>query len=277
MTITTGVGEVEVLHRLALAVECVDAVTRRVVTTPVRIGRERGTLAAARGDPSWPCLEFVARGSGRAMLLHRPRAPKAVTVRIVDPVRRWVPRRLTLRLWTEAEVSAADTGTGSFVPTGSRLLRPWLLPGSAYPITRGTTAIRGRVSIDGVGVRWPRIVATGPGAVPVGWAHGDERGEFVLIVESTGLLPPPAPDTIALSLTVSARAVTEPPTDDPLADLVVERVLRSAAPPTPTAAEIRLLRGRLIPPQYVTSLTHTPLTVPIGTLTTLAVDVPFGT
>jgi hypothetical protein len=38
-TIDTTVGPAIVLHRLALGVECIDALVDRLVTTPVRVGR----------------------------------------------------------------------------------------------------------------------------------------------------------------------------------------------------------------------------------------------
>ena len=129
MTIATSTGDAVVLHRLALAVECVDATTRRLVTKVLRITRDDSGAVLAEHGP------------GRGVLVHDQRTPSKLTIRIADPARQFVPRRLTVPLWSVAEVSAADNDGGPFVPAASRLLRPWLLPGSAYPLVRGATGV----------------------------------------------------------------------------------------------------------------------------------------
>jgi hypothetical protein len=262
MTIATSIGDAVVLHRLALAVECVDATKRRLVTKAVHITR----------DDSGAVLP--EHGSGRGVLVHDQGAPSKLTIRIADPARQFVPRRLTVPLWSLAEVSAADNDGGPFVPAASRLLRPWLLPGSAYPLVRGATALRGRVEANGAVVRWPRIVATDHEDIAVGWAHGDERGEFVMMLE-VPKVPPTMPDSFEVTLTVSAAANPAAPGRDPLADLVVEQAARPAAPPAPTEAERLLLQGRATPPSYRTSRPGTRVTARLATCTTLDNAVPF--
>ncbi len=287
MIIETAVGPANVLHRLALAVECVDALTDRPsipAVSGIRVGREVDSRRLPRdADPWWPCLDFDATGAGYRTLRREPGLPDIVTVRIEDPNRYVVPRRLRVPLWTVTDVEAADRTppTGRYVPARSRLLRPWLLPGSARPLPRSATAIRGRVERNGAVVRWPRITAFGPGGVAVGWAHGDDRGEFLLIVTGTGTLPPPAPNRLNLELAVSAPDPRRPiPAFDPAdryGDLVVEEVPRSAAPPTLTDLDNPLLRGRARPPGYVDSTgPKLHLRVGVGNLRTLHTPIAFA-
>ena len=85
------------------------------------------------------------------------------------------------------------------------MLRPWLAPGSGYRLPRGVTSIRGRVTrADHTGVRWARLTALGPGNQPIGWTQADDRGEFLLMIDGTGTLPPPAPSTLPVDLVVTA-------------------------------------------------------------------------
>src|SRR4029079_8498627 len=91
---TTSIGESRVSHRLALAVECIDAMTKRTASAPVQIIRENDVPNSTpaqryvRTDPG-----FVPRGPGRALLLHGRRPTTSVTVRISDTARQFVPRR----------------------------------------------------------------------------------------------------------------------------------------------------------------------------------------
>jgi hypothetical protein len=168
----------------------------------------------------------------------------------------------------------------------SRLLRIWLAPGPAYLLPRGTTAIQGRVLRGAAGgalspgnpVRWPRVTAIGPGNVPVGWAHGDEHGEFVLPVSSAGTLPP-VNGQFPVDIDIVGRpAATAPPPDpaDHLADLVVEPVPRSSAPPADGDLDNDLLRGRAVPVGYAGGIAPRPhWTVQVGSLLSTGTDIPF--
>ena len=230
-------------------------------------------------DRAWPCLDLARKGPALALLRFEERPPSQVRLRLVDPWRRFVPRRFDLPLWTLAEIGAAER-TPPAVPAGSRLLRPWLLPGSGAEPARGTTVIRGRVATGGAPVRWPRVTARGPGNQAVGWAHGDERGEFLLIVVNTGTMPPPAPSYLPVDLKVTApdpsRPVAVDPSD-PLADLVVEAVARSSSPPLPGDLQNDLLRGRSTPSGYLASTAVAPtITVPVGRELTLTAAIPFA-
>ena len=200
--IPTSVGLAQVLHRAALAVECVDAVTDQLARNPVRVGRET----------AGPVVDLDATAAGRFVLRHRPSLPNTVTLRLADPDRRFVPRRLRVPLWTLAEVALAEANPpGAYVPVRSRLVRAWLSPGSAYDRPGGATAIRGRVTMAGAPVRWPRVTAL-DGALPVGWAHGDERGEFLLVVADSRA---EFPATMEVDLLVRARDPAQLVAPDP--------------------------------------------------------------
>ena len=278
ITLETLVRHADVLHRLALAVDCRDSVTHQRVATEVRIGREvPREVLSPRHDRAWPCRELIAKAAGRALIMLDLRTPTKVRLRIADPRRRYVARRFDLPLWTLSEVLDQENA-GSPVPAGSRLLRPWLLPGSAAALSRGTTIVRGRVVRGTDPVRWPRITARGPGQEAVGWAHGDERGEFVLVIEDTGTLPPPAPTQLSVQLFVTARIPSTPDPFDPYADLTIEPLPRSAAPPGPDDRDNDVLRGRSTPADHVASSTvPAPIPVSVGQELVLAAPIPFTT
>ncbi|MFI9386618.1 hypothetical protein [Kutzneria sp. NPDC052558] len=263
-------GPIAVRHRLALGVEALDATTRTLAGSGLTAVREtpRGQVALDSDD------------NGRFKLRHGPGVGTNVVLRLDDPNRRFVPRRFSIPLWTLAEVLPVDQDppTGPYIPVASRLLRPWLLPGSAYRATRGSTALRGRVVRDGGRpARWARLNALGAKGELLGWTHCDDRGEFFLLIGSAGALPPPAPDTLDVDLVVTAPATaTTPDPADRLTDLVVEAAPRSPAPPSPSDLDNDLVRGLAIPPGYRASTAPRPhLTVPVGEVLAVARDVVF--
>jgi hypothetical protein len=278
--ITTSVGPADILHRLALGVEPRNAVTENPTGGAVRVGQEvppHLRPRPARFETYWPCLDFETNGTARFKLRHAiggpnrikvngDGSPPSITVRIDDVSRRFVPRRFRLPVWTRIELERADptptaAAPGPYISMESRLLRPYLLPGSSYPIARGTTVIRGSVVSGGQPVRWPRLIARGPGNVGVGAAHCDEHGEFVLIVTGLGTMPQPAPKEIDVVLSVYAvppAQATPPDPDDRLADLVVEQLNR------PFPADSAVLRGLSVPAGYVKSADDVTVTVQIG-------------
>jgi hypothetical protein len=290
--IQTTAGSAFVAHRLTLAVEVRDAVTNRLADIPVRVGRETTARVPAGGgpqaaDPSWPCQNLERSGTARFKLRLGPALPAVITLRIDDPGRRYVPRRVSITLWPPADLEAADQSppAGPYIPVDSRLLRIWLAPASPYLLARGTTAIRGRVLRGAPGVlspgnpvRWPRITAIGPGNVPVGWAHGDERGEFLLAVASAGTMPP-VDGQFPVDIDVVGLPAAQAPAPDPAdrcADLVVESVPRSSAPPAAGDLDNDLLRGRAVPVGYVASTAPPPhWTVQVGGLLSTGTDIPF--
>jgi len=269
-TLTTSIGDSRVAHRLALAVECIDAMTKRTASAPVQIIRENDVPNSTpaqryvRTDPG-----FVPRGPGRALLLHGRRTPTSVTVRISDTARQFVPRRLKVPLSSLTDAIATERGE-KHVLAASRLIRPSLLPGSGYPFVRGTTGLRGAVAANGVAVRWPRIVAKDAGGVVVGWAHGDERGEFVMVLDIPFVLPT-KPDTFDITLFVSAPALRRTPEADPLDDLVIENVAR---PDAADSADRIVLQGRAIPPGYRTAVFPVDVKARLGAL--VPIDQPLA-
>lgn len=290
MIIQTPVGPAYVMHRLALAVEVLDAVTDRLADMPVRVGYEVAEPPGATPpDPLWPCSPLERSGIARFKLRRGPQLPTVITLRIDDLYRRYVPRRVSITLWPEADIEAIDNipPKGPYIPVKSRLLRIWLAPGSGYPLPGGSTAIRGRVLRGAAGatlspakpVRWPRVTAIGPGNVPVGWAHGDERGEFLLPIASAGTLTPVDPQ-FAVDLAVEGLPAPPEPKPDPAdrcADLVVETVPRSSAPPVlPGDLDNDQLRGRATPPGYVADTAPRPhLTIDVGSVLSTGTDFPF--
>ena len=162
-------------------------------------------------------------------------------VRLYDPARRFVPRRLAIPLPTEAEVIAQEQAHESspWPPVVSRAFRPWLFAGAAYGTQAGATVVRGRaVHADATPARWCRVHATdAEQGTPVGWAHGDDRGEFLLVLTSSDaqLVNPPSSD-LAVELSIRARPLPVTPntpaesTADPLWDLVIETLPAPGSP-----------------------------------------------
>ena len=125
-----------------------------------------------------------------------------------EPTRRYVPRRFTITPWQLADVAEP----APYVEPFARLLRVWLLPGTAYPLPRTATVIRGRVIQDGRPKRWARVQGTTPTS-DAGWAHTDERGEFVLpIIDAGADLTRVTTDQITVTLRViGTPTVADPP------------------------------------------------------------------
>lgn len=297
-TIRAGIGLVQVLHRLALGVEPIDAFTRGPIGLGVRVGREvaggprRFRAGSGPLDPLARRVDAALETNGTARFKLRHGAgleqAQSVVVRLHDPWRRYVSRRFDLPIWTFAEVTASEEQPfdgpaphGPFIPAASRLLRPWLLPGSAYAAPRGTTGLRGRLARDGQPVPWPRVEALGPGDVIVGRAHGDERGEFLVFVTETETLVPPL-STLDIRLVLygpppaAAGDGSGPgalPADDPLAGLPLEPVTRSQSPPVPGDLDNPLLRGQTVPATYLRQSLQQPLEIEIGRVR--AISQPF--
>jgi hypothetical protein len=267
---------VEARHRLALAVTAVDSVTTAPLRTSVRIGREvrRGPgRALRRGDVLDPLASRLdapleRRGTTASILLHRLDVPlppaggppvTEVVIRLDDPSRRHVPRRLRVPVWTRRRVEEPESDPGvPPITAATRTVSPWLLPGSAYDPPPGTTGVRGRLlDQQNNGVAWHRVRALGPAGEILGGAHGDDRGEFLLVVTTTGGLPPPPPSTLPLRLRFWVPPVLDPSTpeppgqrlapNDPLGDLVIEDAVDRSAGAAPGSVKTQVLRGEAIP------------------------------
>ncbi|MFJ3204916.1 hypothetical protein [Streptomyces sp. NPDC086989] len=276
--ITVEAGAVDVLHRLALAVRPLDARSRAPAGPGLRVGWESTPVPGRRRHAPDPVRPLEGHGATGFVLRHTTAGalPAAVTVRVDDPARRWIPRRFTVPLWTPAELSGADERppTAPHVPAGARLLIPWLLPGPGYPVPQGTTGLRLRVTRpDAAPVRWPRVDAFGPGGVPLGWAHGDEHGQVLLLIDGVGVLPYPGPSRFPVALRTHAPDPPPPgpvagpppaPSADPLAGLVAEPLVRSANPPRPQDLDNEVLRGTARPAGYRTAAADTVRTLTVG-------------
>lgn len=175
--------------------------------------------------PRWQAL-LPGSGPGRFHAKHPVRPQnQPVTVRLLDPARRYVPRRVLVPFPSLAEVLDAEAGGGS-------LARAWTVsvwPGAQYPAHGGATGFRGR-AIDNAGrpLSWVRVRATLPRGAVLGSAHGDDRGEFVLLLSAGGRVENlPRTSTFAVGLTFWVPpAVTDDPSypGDPLTGLLTEEL-----------------------------------------------------
>ena len=254
-------GRVTAWHRLAVAVRCVDARTGAPVTGPLLVRRE---VFGPR--PALPGLTVV--GSA-ATLTYAASVGSRVVLRIEDPRRWWLPRRLALRPPDRARAAAAEADPpGVYLPAAGRALEVVLFPGPAHPLPSRATGVRARVTRQGVPVAWPRLEVFGPGGVRAGWAGGDEHGDVLILVQGTGTIAPPAPATFPIAVRVHVPDPAgpgpldpflvpdqpEPPRPgDPLNSLVAERLTPPAGPSLPEGLDPDVARGVGRPPGYVTA------------------------
>jgi hypothetical protein len=280
LDLDVAVGQIPTVHRLALAVRPVDATAGRPAGPRLRVGRETGQLVeqmlhhrpgnsrrSSAIDPSVPLLK--GQYSGAALLLYRLRGESKaqdVVIRIDDPSRRWVPRRLRISLGSRAEVEQSDrlvdpetgdvTGpTPPYLAAASRTVAPWLLPGLAYGPAATTTGFRTTVVVDGTPVRWPRIEAFNSGGRLIGWAHGNEHGEVLLLASERDAFPALGTTSMKLALRVhvldpnlpvAAETTARLAAGDRLADLPLE-VFPKAPPQPPTD----IVTGAKVPAEYI--------------------------
>lgn len=258
-------------HRLAMGMQWVDALSRlpatgnltseleRIGSRPLRLGfdlhsssrhalRWAGLLAkilviAAKEKVTAPPLtpdadptNFVLRGFAR-------RDASVNGYSTANDPRRYVPRRLALMPVQSGGMPTATKGN---------IRQAWLWPGTAYPLPGNTTALRGRVRrgptlATARSVPWTRIIVTRPAGpanfateTRIGWGHGDDRGEF-LVVLGFEAIPGGAilPQSVALRIWVFLPPAGPFDATDPLASLPLEQagsdpindVLRGIEPP----------------------------------------------
>jgi hypothetical protein len=255
---------VESVQRLALGLEPLDALrrTRVPVTLEVRV----------EGDPA-PWKRIQRHPSCLHVLLHGPDVETPIDVRLSDRSRRFVPRRLRYPFATYQVVLDAEEA-GAPVPAAARARRPLLFPGAAYDISPRQTGLRGRARRAGAPLRWARVEARLPGGGPLlGRAHGDDRGEFLLVL---GVDPVNLGDLVsplAVEVTVTGPTVAPVPASpgvpalDPLWDLPLEQ---GAAPGAPDPVSL----GESLPAAYVPGVTETrQIDFPLGRIT--SETVPF--
>jgi hypothetical protein len=140
------------------------------------------------------------------------------SMRVSGRGRRIVPRRLRIAIADEQTVLDAEADPSTPPHDAWRRMFPVAcFPGSAADLASGSTVLRGTLRHDRgdgvlVPVRWARVRAATLAGVEVGWAHGDDRGEFVLVVPAADAVNVPA-DPLLVRLTVGAAL--PPPTPDP--------------------------------------------------------------
>lgn len=219
----------ERIERLTLGIEPVDALRGLRVAPPLDVAIDRAPIAPSRSrDDIYGLTEAtdglrrpVRRNSCRYLVMASDEIASPVPLRVNDPTRRYVPRRLHYAVPASAQERRF------------RIRRPALFPGAAYDVDETATGLRGRVlwssAVNALPVRWARVEAT-MGAIRVGYAHGDDRGEFLLLLGSLagGLGDLPVP--LRARVTVYAPPVMPARTADYFSDLPIERHGAAAAP-----------------------------------------------
>lgn len=291
-----------VVH-LALGIEPLDATSGLRLADGVDVRVERCPRPLDRWRPWRPgetltgALPRMPRHrSGRFALLYGSAviASSTIDVRAVDDGvlgasrvpgtgRRIVPRRVRVAIAGEADVLVAEADpTTPPHPAWRRIVPLPCFPGSAAPLPSRSTVLRGRVVRQDAGgelvpVRWTRIRADA-GGVAVGWAHGDDRGEFVLVLGTSpadvvvpadptavtltvgAVLPPPAPDPAD---PIAARV-------DPLWDLPIEELTLD---PDPSSQPSITGRGFLPDQSVLTPLNPNPIELPHGRETSVSIRI----
>ena len=159
----------EHIERLALGLEPIDAGRLTRLAFPIRVFFEERLLGLPR-----PRLE--RHRSCLHALRYLPGVSGTVKLRFQEDARRYVPRRISFPIQT---IAAADAAAWP-----NRVRRPRMFPGAAYDVVSQATGLRGRVLRGTDLLRWARVEARIGGSI-VGRAHGDDRGEFLLLLDSS--------------------------------------------------------------------------------------------
>ncbi len=238
---------VEIVHRLALGIEPNDAQRGGRLSYQLQAVYDAQQLGLPR-----PPIE--RHTSNLFSLRYQPGVTTQLDLRFFDSAerfykpehdrRRIVARRLSIPILTLTDVENAEQVAKKGF--GRRIRRPGFFPGAAYDFSLTATSLRGRVVRNSAPMRWARVVATLAGSsVVVGHAHGDDRGEFLLLINakvtSGSALPKPLEIEVSVFGPAAAPTPTVPdlPLLDPLWDLPVEQL---AAPgdddPVATGTEL---------------------------------------
>lgn len=229
------------VHRGAVAIEMMDALRARPISQPIDVTVERPRHVSVDSRSARGAALFY---SDRLAVAAAGDPPTTAVLRIADRSRRFVPRRVAVHVFDPPADQPA------------RRLRPvHLFPGAAWPHSpHGATGIRGRVeTAAGAPVRWARVEARVDGEV-VGLAHGDDRGEFLLLLwPRAGELADPGPQIAARVrvFTLTPTPATSTWATDPLGDLPIEAI------DTADGSATAIARGASRPPEYgATPATH---------------------
>lgn len=191
-------------HRLAAGVEPLDAMSggRAAALLDVAFDRpallplfqlppeKRPTGMDSYTRPFDTLTRLGRHESGRYSAVDVTLRPSPLLLRLGDDSRRCVPRRLAV--------------TYATVPV---IVRPAMFPGATFPLPPRATGVRGLIThgAGGPPARWARVEVADLTGVPLGFAHGDDRGEFVLLIET-----PAVQTTLNPTLTVNLKVHTRP-------------------------------------------------------------------
>jgi hypothetical protein len=192
---------IETADRLALGLEPIDAGRRTRIAHPIRVkfDEEARGLVRPKVERHDSCLH---------VLLYQPGVPEGarVKLRFLEQDRRFVPRLISFPILNVTDAEEIDYR--------NRVRRPVLFPGAAYDPASGVTGLRGRVERGGMPLRWARVLATLPGnGTVVGRAHGDDRGEFLLLISPLASAVGDLVDPLPIRVDVFGPAV--PPVPNP--------------------------------------------------------------
>jgi hypothetical protein len=189
------------LHRLALGLELIDAATGLRAAAPLVSTFSRtpeDPLAPGPAAPAWPL-----RGRTGSTLVVRlePHVRSPLRIKITDPSRTYIPRLIDVPF-----VAPVGAGNPSVARRSRRIV---LYPGAAYPISDTATGLRGRVLRRRRPLRWARIEARlTEGGPVIARAHGDDRGEFLLLLDRRALPDASLPEDRALDVRLTVFAPT---------------------------------------------------------------------
>ncbi len=273
LLVSAGPELARVGHRLAVGVQCVDALSGQPLLVPLQVRLlALGPLAAglalqAKGEGrySLPDAGAFARLWDRCTRLDDP-LPRTLDLLVhetlpgpqaheADAPHRAGPRRVLMNL---AETTPALPTPGFRprpLPGRESTFTMRLFPGPNHGFDASATVLRGRVQLgtsaaDARPARWARLVATRGSAV-LGHTQADERGEYALLLRyPAGLLAPatPSPADAQIELHIAARR-NPPAHSAPFDDLSAEpaAVVALEGPPLadlPTAYDRRVSVAR---------------------------------
>ena len=228
---------VELIKRLALGIEPMDAVQARQLSYELRVEHDGAQFGLRR-----PPIE--RHTSNRYALRYQPNLLTSVDLRFFDlsdrfytpqnDRRRVVPRRLRIPILSLTDVETAEAAEAQAANKNAkdfkrRIRRPVFYPGAAYAFNTTATGLRGRVMRAGNPMRWARVEARLNGtSLIVGRAHGDDRGEFLLLLNSRVTTGSTLPKPLSIDVKVMGPATAPTPSSpdlpsiDPLWDLPLE-------------------------------------------------------
>jgi len=222
-------------NRLALGVDLIDAARAMEPVYPLHVDIEYGIphlppmpksqyrFFQTRGAPP---VAMNRHNTGRYSLVYQPSLKEQIDIRIYEEQRRYIPRRLRIPLMTLDDVLALEASVTRDYFSG-RVRRPRLFPGAAYHVIGKATGLRGRVLRNGEPMPWVHVEAHADDEL-VGITRGDDRGEFLLLLNSLAAASGDLSATLDVTVTVfgpleaPTPATEDLPGQDNLWDLPLE-------------------------------------------------------